>query len=152
MQREPNSLALRMPFHFAGLTGGFQRRSLTGGLAKGMPRNAVIVPSDLPSSLPVSIFTVGAESAARMLTAANKEARNTALAAEERPSLIVESPVEARGTISQLVRGLAVMRSAERDRNLDAGMENSNNLNRSRGGVVNDPIGSIRKKQMKSDW
>ena len=111
-----------------------------------------MVPSDLPSSLPASIFTVGAESAARMLTPANKAARSTALAAEERPSLIEESPGEARGTISQLVRGLAVMRSAERDRNLDAGMENSNNLNRSRGGVVNDPIGSIRKKQMKSDW
>src|SRR5579862_3783208 len=97
MQREPNSLALRMPFHFAGLAGGFQRRSLTGGLAKGMPRNAVIVPSDLPSSLPVSIFTVGAESAARLLTPANKAARSTALAAEERPSLIEESPGEPGG-------------------------------------------------------
>src|SRR5579871_2509220 len=97
MQREPNSVALRVPFHFAGLTGGFQRRSPTGGLAKGMPRNALIAPSDLPSILPVSIFTVGAEPAARMLTAANKAVRSTAVAAEKRPSLIMESPVKPGG-------------------------------------------------------
>src|ERR1700744_1508586 len=102
MQREPNSVALRVPFHFAGATGGFQRRSLTGGLAKGMPRNAVMVPLDLPSSLPVSILTVGAEPAARMvIAAANRAAKKTAPATAEKPSLIGESPGKARGTISQ---------------------------------------------------
>src|SRR5579862_9660818 len=103
MQREPNSVALRVPFHFAGLMGGFQRRSPTGGLAKGMPRNEVIVPSDLPSSLPVSILTVGAEPAARMVTAAtaNSAVKRTAPTADERPSLNMESPGKARGTISQ---------------------------------------------------
>src|SRR5580704_745305 len=104
MQREPNSAALRVPFHLTGATGGFQRRSPTGGLAKGMPRKAEIVPSDLPSSLPVSILTVGAEPAARMVTAARSAVKSKALAAEEMPSLIEESPGEARGTIAQRKR------------------------------------------------
>src|ERR1700722_21033890 len=99
MQREPNSAALRVPFHLTGATGGFQRRSPTGGLAKGMPRKAEIVPSDLPSSLPVSIFAVGAELAARMVTAASSAGKRKALAAEERLSRIEGSPGEARGKI-----------------------------------------------------
>src|SRR5580692_5113274 len=100
MQREPKPMALRVPFHLAGATGGFQRRSPTGGLAKGMPRKALIVPSDLPSSLPVSILTVGAEPAPRMLTAAtaNSAVKRIAPTADERPSLNMESPGEARGT------------------------------------------------------
>src|ERR1700755_2376669 len=101
MQRAPNSVALRVPFHLTGAMGGFQRRPATGGLAKGMPRNAVMVPSDLPSSLPVSILTVGAEPAARMVTAANKAMKQAAPTMEEKPSFIIESPQEARGTISQ---------------------------------------------------
>src|ERR1700760_1697966 len=103
MQREPNSVALRVPFHLTGFMGGFQRRSPTGGLAKGTPRNAVMLPSDLPSSLPVSILTVGAEPAPRMLTAAkaNNAVKSPAPTADESPSLIMESPGEARGTISQ---------------------------------------------------
>src|ERR1700744_4013387 len=101
MQREPNSVALRVPFHFAGATGGFQRRSLTGGLAKGMPRNAEMVPSDLPSSLPVSILTVGAVPAARMVTAASSAVKRTAPTTDEKPSFIAKSPREARWTISQ---------------------------------------------------
>src|ERR1700722_4457251 len=101
MQREPKSVALRTPFHLAGGMGGFQRRSPTGGLANGTPRKAEIVPSDLPSSLPVSILTVGAEPAPRILTAANNAVRRMAPTADEKPSLIMESPGEARGTISQ---------------------------------------------------
>src|ERR1700722_1287569 len=101
MQREPNSAALRVPFHLTGATGGFQRRSPTGGLAKGMPRKAEIVPSDLPSSLPVSIFMVGAEPAARIVIAANSAVKIRAPVTAEKPSLIEESPGEARGTISQ---------------------------------------------------
>src|ERR1700760_4949233 len=101
MQRDPNSVALRVPFHFTGATGGFHRRSPTGGLANGTPRKAVIVPSDLPSSLPLSILTVGAEPAPRMLTAANKAMKQTAPTKDERPNLTIESPRKSRATISQ---------------------------------------------------
>src|SRR5580698_5395205 len=97
MQREPKAVAVRVPFHLAGATGGFQRRSPTGGLAKGMPRKAGMAPSDLPSSLPV-----GAGSAAGMgIAAASNAVKKTAPATAEKPSLIGESPGEARGTISQ---------------------------------------------------
>src|SRR5579864_1001175 len=102
MQREPKPVALRVPFHFAGWTGGFQRRSPTGGLAKGMPRKAEMVPSDLPSSLPVSILTVGAEAAARMLTAAKSAVKRKATTTDEKPNFMDKSPREARGTISQV--------------------------------------------------
>src|ERR1700749_4123264 len=103
MQREPKPVALRVPFQFAGLAGGFQRRSPTGGWAKGTPRNAEMVPSDLPSSLPVSILTGAEEPAARIVTAASSAVKSKALAAEEKPNLIEESPGKARGTISQVL-------------------------------------------------
>src|ERR1700760_3661179 len=116
MQREPNSVALRVPFHLTGFMGGFQRRSPMGGLAKGMPRNAEMLPSDLPSSLPVSILTVGAEPAPRMLTAAkaNSAVKSPAPTADESPSLIMESPGEARGTISQERRSFVLDGSQSR--------------------------------------
>src|SRR5579872_570827 len=97
MQRAPNSVALRVPFHLTGFMGGFQRRSPTGGLAKGTPRKAAMVPSVLPSSLPVSILTVGAEAAPRMLTEANNAVKSTAPTADESPSLIMESPEKPEG-------------------------------------------------------
>src|SRR5690348_14225031 len=99
MQRAPNSVALRVPFHLTGFMGGFQRRSPTGGLAKGTPRKAAMVPSVLPSSLPVSILTVGAEPAPRMLAAAtaNTAVKSTAPTADESPSLIMESPEKPEG-------------------------------------------------------
>src|ERR1700677_4151037 len=96
MQREPNSVALRAPFHLGGARGGFHRRSRTGGLANGMPRKAEMVPSDLPSSSPVSILTVGAEPAARMLMAASSAVKIRAPVTAEKPTLIEESPVESR--------------------------------------------------------
>src|ERR1700723_534088 len=109
MHCKPNPLALRVAFHLARTPGGFQRRSPTGGLAKGMPRKAVMVPADLPSSLPVSILTVGAEPAARMVIAtANRAVKKTAPATAEKPSLIGESPGSPRDNIT----GLAGLRSS----------------------------------------
>ena len=45
---------------FAEATGGFQRRSPTGGAAYGIPKNACTTPSSLPSTTPVPVFTCGA--------------------------------------------------------------------------------------------
>ena len=63
MQCEPNSVALRPPSHFAGATGGFQRRSPTGGAAYGIPRNTRTAPSTLPSAIPEAVFTCGPSAA-----------------------------------------------------------------------------------------
>ena len=63
MQCAPNSVALRTPSHFAAATGGFQRRSPTGGAAYGIPRNACTAPSSFPSTTPEAVFTCGASDA-----------------------------------------------------------------------------------------
>src|SRR5580658_3052779 len=61
-QRAPNLVASRLPFHFAGGAGAFQRMSPTGGAAYGSPRNAFTLPllRVFPSALPCSVFTVSA--------------------------------------------------------------------------------------------
>src|SRR5882724_3273369 len=66
MQWCPNSVAWRTPDHLAAGCGGFQRRSPTGGAAYGMPRNALTLPSVLPSTAPVRILTMGPDEANEM--------------------------------------------------------------------------------------
>src|SRR5260370_2309291 len=54
---EPKSMALRTLSHLAAGTGGFQRRSPTGGAAKGIPRNARTSVMSLPSTVPDTVLT-----------------------------------------------------------------------------------------------
>src|SRR5277367_1626680 len=89
MQRAPNSVALRAPCHFAGRAGGFHRRSPTGGAAYGIPRNALIVPSDLPSSLPVSTLACDLELAACRVVAARSTVPTVAANLSQDPSLLI---------------------------------------------------------------
>src|SRR5215472_5049846 len=58
-QADPNLSAWRTPDHFGAGCGAFQRRSATGGAAKGTPLNMRTEWSALvvPSRIPVSIFT-----------------------------------------------------------------------------------------------
>src|SRR5262245_42448377 len=60
----PNCVALRIPAHLFTGWGGFQRRSPTGGVAYGTPRNATSFGAELkciPSRAPASSVTVGGE-------------------------------------------------------------------------------------------
>src|SRR5208337_2907223 len=59
-QRAAKLVASRTPFQCAGGCGAFQRKSPTGGAAKGMPRNARVRPSltSLPCMLPCAVLTV----------------------------------------------------------------------------------------------
>src|SRR5262245_29231867 len=61
-QLGPNLTQSRTPSHFAGGSGGRQRRSPTGGAANGIPRKTRVEPSALsvPRIVPASSFTVGA--------------------------------------------------------------------------------------------
>src|SRR6476660_7780822 len=66
MQRGPNFVAWRMPDHGTTGCGSRQRRSATGGAAKGTPRKIRMgdaLVSATPLSLPLSTVTIGSPAA-----------------------------------------------------------------------------------------
>src|SRR5579859_716289 len=65
----PSLVASREPDHFAGACGGRQRRSPTGGAAKGMSLKLVTAPAVAPCSSPWATLTVSAAWAAVALRA-----------------------------------------------------------------------------------
>src|ERR1700729_1119863 len=89
MQRAPNSVALRVPGHIAGRAGGCHRRAPTGGARKGIPRNAFVVPSDLPSSLPVSTLACDLELAACRVVAVRSAVPTVAANIRHDPNLLI---------------------------------------------------------------
>src|SRR5580658_8272138 len=52
-------VASRSPFHGEGGMGGFQRRSPTGGAAKGTPLNTAMLPAKNPRRVPEERVTTG---------------------------------------------------------------------------------------------
>src|SRR6185312_7484794 len=77
MQRGPKWSALRTPVQPLTGCGGFQRREPTGGAAYGMPLNSSRpdLASRLPDNVPVSMRTVGTESAANTASTTSAKAR-----------------------------------------------------------------------------
>src|SRR5580658_9721075 len=70
-------VASRSPFHGEGGMGGFQRRSPTGGAAKGTPLNTAMLPAKNPRRVPLERVTTGPLFAGAQNSETGKDARRT---------------------------------------------------------------------------
>src|SRR5262245_41794874 len=111
MQREPNSAALRTPFHGSTGCGAFHRKAPTGGAANGIPRKTR-TPGDVaatPSTTPLSVFTRSSPSA----PVAQSVASTPAKAANRAATLILLITSPYSGGYDSLTFGIFLRGSYE---------------------------------------